>query len=321
MVIIYGCGQHVNMIMEEYYIPVNDIEAIIDNRLSKKIDSIGTIKVVSFEQYLNEKINYKADKFVIGAKAHYPEIKSQLMVQAGIPEKNIIYIDEWVKTCKSVEKTSNYLNNAYRSTETNYIKQLIYEIGELSDKSLKDCKVLSNREMACKFIPKNSIIAEIGVAFGDFSTVILNNCSPYKFYAIDMFSDKTKGFWGQNIFESENITHAEWYTKKFKNYIDKNILEIRKGISWECLDTFPNNYFDYVYVDAAHDYESVKKDIQVLKRVVKNKGIIQFNDYIHIDWSGVIPAVHELVKDTDSKVLYYCLSRDGADDIVIQLEK
>lgn len=309
MVIFYGCGQHVNMLMKEYYIPKNDIEVIIDNRLSEKVDNIGAIKVISFQQYLNEKAIYTSNKFVIGAKARFTEIKNQLMEQAEISENNILYVDEWIKTCKNVTKVNNYLNDAYKNIETNYVKNLINEIGEISDKALKECTVLRNRKIACKFIPKNSIVAEVGVAFGEFSTVILNNCSPIKFYAIDMFSDKTKGFWGGNQFESENTTHFEWYKRKFKNYINKNVLEMRKGISWECLDTFSDNYFDYVYVDAAHDYESVKKDIQILKRVVKNKGIIQFNDYVHIDWSGVIPAVHELIRDTDSKVLFYCYLR------------
>lgn len=321
MVIIYGCGQHVNMLMEKYYIPISDVEAIIDNRLAEKFNNIGTVKVISFKQYLDEKSKYTANKFVIGAKARFSEIKTQLMQQAEICEENILYIDDWIKTCKGGAKIYNYLNGAFKISETNYVKNLISEIGEIPDNALKDCKVLRNREMVCKFIPQNSITAEVGVAFGHFSTLILDNCSPKKFYAIDMFSDKTKGFWGENIFENENITHFEWYAKKFEKYINANILEMKRGLSWECLDTFSDNYFDYVYVDAAHDYESIKKDIQVLKRVTKNKGIIQFNDYVHIDWSGVIPAVHELIIDTNSKVLYYCLSKDGTDDIVIQLEK
>lgn len=321
MVIIYGCGQHLNILMDKYYIPIDDIEAIIDNRLAEKFANIGTVEVISFKQYLNERTKYTADKFVIGAKARFGEIKNQLIKQAEIHEENIVYIDDWIKTCKGGVEACNYLNDAFKITETNYVKNLINEIGEISDEALKDCKVLKNRNTVCKLIPPNSIVAEVGVAFGYFSTVILDNCSPQKFYAIDMFSNKTKGFWEENIFETENITHFEWYAKKFEKYIKENILEMKRGLSWECLDTFPDNYFDYVYVDAAHDYESVKKDIQVLKRVTKNKGIIQFNDYVHIDWSGVIPAVHELIKDTNSKVLYYCLSLDGTDDIVIQLEK
>lgn len=60
MVIIYGCGQHLNILMDKYYIPIDDIEAIIDNRLAEKFANIGTVEVISFKQYLNERTKYTA---------------------------------------------------------------------------------------------------------------------------------------------------------------------------------------------------------------------------------------------------------------------
>ena len=53
------------------------------------------------------------------------------------------------------------------------------------------------------------------------------------------------------------------------------------------------------HLDAAHDYESVKKDIDALHLKVKDGAYIQFNDYVLYSvfesvHYGVVPAVNEL---------------------------
>lgn len=200
------------------------------------------------------------------------------------------------------------------------------EAGEIKDDLLVDAKVVANRVSVLERLPKGMIAAEIGVAYGAFSEKILDTMRPKKFFAIDMFDESVKGFWGNDAFSKANMTHLEWYRTKFKEEIDQGILEIRKGFSCECLLRFPENYFDYIYLDAGHDYDNVKRDVQEIRRVIKPKGIIQFNDYIFFDYMGnefygVMPVVNRLVNETKSKVLYYCLSLSGFDDIVVEFNK
>jgi hypothetical protein len=47
-----------------------------------------------------------------------------------------------------------------------------------------------------------------------------------------------------------------------------------------------------VYIDASHDYESVKKDIEAWNRVVKPNGFLCGDDYM-AGWPGVVKAVDE----------------------------
>jgi predicted O-methyltransferase YrrM len=55
--------------------------------------------------------------------------------------------------------------------------------------------------------------------------------------------------------------------------------------------------FDFVFIDAAHDYESVKEDILAWRPLVRRGGVLAGHDY---DWGypGVVHAVRELISQT-----------------------
>ena len=216
--------------------------------------------------------------------------------------------------------------NPYKKDEHNDFIKLMKRAGCIRDDLLINARLLPDRGSALSYMPSNAIVAEIGVAYGGFSRLIISCCHPKKFYAIDIFSEKVDGFWGEKRFALENTTHYQYYSKIFESEISEGKVELCQGLSWEVLQRFEDNYFDFVYVDAAHDYESVKKDIEELKKKVKNGGYIQFNDYIHYDYFasiyyGVVPAVNEFVNDTESTVEFYCLSSNGYDDIVVKYNK
>ena len=84
---------------------------------------------------------------------------------------------------------------------------------------------------------------------------------------------------------------------------EANILPL--ALAFECVDitvhrddsivvasTFETASCDIVYIDASHDYESVKKDIDAWVKVVKPGGYLCGDDYVHC-WPGVIKAVNE----------------------------
>jgi hypothetical protein len=249
----------------------------------------------------------------------YKEVFDMLTQKLKIPPKNIAPL---------------VIPATPRSWELLMLKRNFYMGGPplpIRAGALESAVLLPDRADALNYMPKNGMAAEVGVAYGDFSRKIIDSTNPKKFYAIDFFSqnDPFSGFWGIDDFRKDNMPHQQWYENRFKTEIESGMMETRQGMSWDCISKFPDDYFDYVYLDAAHDYNSVKKDIDALKSKVKDGGYIQFNDYcigpaLSIPY-GVINAVNEFVNSGLCKIKYFCLNNEpkyiGFPDIVVQLQK
>lgn len=83
--------------------------------------------------------------------------------------------------------------------------------------------------------------------------------------------------------------------------IDK--LNIIKGDSAETSSMFQNGSVDFVFIDAAHDYKSVKKDINAWIPKVKSNGVIAGHDYRNVVETGVEKAVDELIGNDNIRVV------------------
>jgi cephalosporin hydroxylase len=64
--------------------------------------------------------------------------------------------------------------------------------------------------------------------------------------------------------------------------------------SIEAAQRYQNGSLDFVFIDAAHDYENVRADILAWRPKVKVGGYLGGHDFI-LNYPGVIQAVHELV--------------------------
>lgn len=151
-----------------------------------------------------------------------------------------------------------------------------------------------------EILSKNCICAEIGVDEGINAQRIINISKPEKLYLIDL--------WGytnlRNIPEEKRnrLTQGskisyETVKEKFKN--NKNINIIRK-LSVEASKQFKDKYFDWVYIDASHDYESVKEDIESWWPKIKFGGFLCGHDY----FNEVEMAVNEFCKNNNLKLYY-----------------
>ena len=72
------------------------------------------------------------------------------------------------------------------------------------------------------------------------------------------------------------------------------MVEDVKGISYEVAEQYKDRYFDFVFIDGDHDYETVKKDISAWMPKVKHGGILAGHDHTKSQ-PGVIRAICELV--------------------------
>ena len=97
--------------------------------------------------------------------------------------------------------------------------------------------------------------------------------------------------------ESNEIFKEDWdeVEKEFTlntRYFDNIILH--KDYSHNIVDKFEDGYFDFIYIDASHEYEDVKRDIELY--FPKTKYLIGGHDY-QKEWPGVMKAVNEKFKE------------------------
>jgi predicted O-methyltransferase YrrM len=67
----------------------------------------------------------------------------------------------------------------------------------------------------------------------------------------------------------------------------ENIIKVKKS-SVEASQDFSDRSLDLVYIDAEHDYNSVKTDINAWKNKVRRGGVLAGHDYM-------LPHIHQIL--------------------------
>jgi hypothetical protein len=146
----------------------------------------------------------------------------------------------------------------------------------------------------------NRRVCEIGVRRGHNLDVIVRGSNPEEFVGIDSWVDddvSSRNDVGysqsqQDAFETE-------VRRKFARYGDAG--KIIRSCSFEAAEHFPDEYFDYVYIDADHSYEAVKRDLADWYPKVRKGGILAGHDYVERESPrvqyGVKRAVDEFVSE------------------------
>jgi len=313
--IIYGLGNDFWKNLEHFSEIIPQTVAFCDADESKKEYENLLNKPVITPEYLLDTIKKPGESITVYIATTYffDEIYEKLTKQFSISPENIkpLPLPDISKELISI-KRKFFLGNA------EFIKA----------EALESATLLPDRTAALEYMPKNAVVAEIGVAYGDFSKQILTIMNPSKFYAIDYFhqNDPFCEYFGRNDFKRDNMTHRQWYEHRFRDEIKCGVIETRQGMSWDCISEFPDEYFDYIYLDAAHDYNSVKRDIGAMEGKIKNGGFIQFNDYgcgpALMNYAyGVIAAVNSFVNSGKHKIKFFCLSPSGHHDVAVQVFK
>ncbi len=123
---------------------------------------------------------------------------------------------------------------------------------------------------------------EVGVRTGWFSKYILDNTSMHV-TAIDPWEDN------QELSNSTQVYKE--CQERLSVYGDRCTL--LKAYSPQCSEEFANESLDFVYIDALHDYDSVKSDMEAWFPKIKQGGILAGHDYSLQDWPGIFTAVEE----------------------------
>jgi hypothetical protein len=193
---------------------------------------------------------------------------------------------------------------------------------ELEARHVEGARLFANRYDLIRELnlPKNPVIAEIGVALGDFSRFLIDCLRPSQFHAFDIFLLHTEEvIWGRPAAEVlGNKSHLEFYRNATR---DLEII-IHDGPSSETLPEIEDKSLDLSYIDGAHYYDAVVKDAEESVRALKPGGVIIFNDYIAHDAYQrsdyhVIQVANRLIVENDWRVIGLALQRDMFCDIAI----
>jgi predicted O-methyltransferase YrrM len=155
--------------------------------------------------------------------------------------------------------------------------------------------------MVSKF-DDNSHFVEVGVWKGMsacfMAVEIINSGKKIKFDCVDTWEPFD---WDTGISKSE-------YTDLYNIFLEniepvKNNINIIKSLSWEASSNYEDESLDFVFIDAGHDYESIKKDLISWLPKVKKGGVIAGHDYYY---KPIFDTVDEIIGEQNVRYQNSC---------------
>lgn len=151
----------------------------------------------------------------------------------------------------------------------------------MTDKSL----ILKNKNDIPRFLNANNLLnygAEIGVFQGEFSNHILNVWLGKKLYLIDSWRFHKEQV---DILNYQDKKQIDNLIKTLDNtYKHKDRVAIIKELSLHAAEMFKDEFFDFIFLDASHDYEDVLADLKAWYPKIKPKGIFIGHDFMEGTW-------------------------------------
>jgi hypothetical protein len=163
-----------------------------------------------------------------------------------------------------------------------------------------------------ELLPKNSVGVEIGVHKGDFSERILQVVQPKELHLIDPWKHETSAVYDDALYGGRAKSGQVEMDRRFADVcvrfeapVRREQVKIHRGYSTDVLSRFPDDYFDWVYIDGNHLYEYVKKDLDLSFRKTKTGGFVTGDDYMEGGWweGGVKKAVDEFANSQAAQLV------------------
>jgi len=143
-----------------------------------------------------------------------------------------------------------------------------------------------------KHLPKNCIMVELGSYSGD--SAVLFAAHAQRLYCVDPW-DRLDLSIVSSVKQRKSLEelpfdkveqHFDYKMREFKN------VEKLKLFSDEAVLRFKDASLNFVYIDALHTYDDVKRDIALWLPKIRLNGYIGGHDY-NVRWPGVKQAVDE----------------------------
>ncbi len=156
-------------------------------------------------------------------------------------------------------------------------------------------------EKVASLLPQESTIAEIGVWLGRsiifLAQAIRRQGKRAKLYAVDTF----KGAAGENAHvvtvQSNGGSNRNQFERNLERCGVRDMVEILEGDSAEMAWKLPDGpILDFCFIDAAHDFESVQRDVKAWSPKVKSTGMIAGHDAEHDEVFNAVKSLHPNAK-------------------------
>ncbi|UUX49800.1 class I SAM-dependent methyltransferase [Nisaea acidiphila] len=163
------------------------------------------------------------------------------------------------------------------------------------------------REALISCLPKGGAAIEIGVAEGVFSSVILRAAQPGQLNLVDPWVHQADPDYApdkNNVDDETNESRYRGVLEKFSQEIAGGTVQVHRGFSRDVLPGFPDESFDWAYVDAMHTRDAVLADLRLVWPKVKADGFVLGHDYSNGPHAralgfGVVEAVREFLEESE----------------------
>jgi predicted O-methyltransferase YrrM len=147
--------------------------------------------------------------------------------------------------------------------------------------------------------------------FEDFHEAISNEVIPEFLVGKQNFSNPLKSL-VYNFLLKEKLNSLDSVSKFLKKF--QNNIELKKGNSLNILPQTDLKIFDMIFVDGGHSYETVKFELDIILKNIKDNCLVVCDDYSLQEAKGVKKAIDESVRENsfNFKVVanrFACLSK------------
>lgn len=121
--------------------------------------------------------------------------------------------------------------------------------------------------------------AEIGVAFGGFSRIILEKWHGRVLHLVDLWEKQPDEDYRERT--NADDPFEQWFKQVSELAREYKRVNLHVGHSHKMAEKFSDGFLDFVYIDANHGYEWVRKDLAAWWPKVKSGGVMLGHDFMN----------------------------------------